>query len=153
MSRTMVEFVHNTKRQHKPICGICAHNPAINTAQNQVIPYCLDGHGTIHTDVPRELSDITFAEKQRIALDSSHMSLIYLKNGTLGSSGHCVSVEQEISELFNTLPRKPGDINLLNVRRSGRSSDTEVYERVSKVHKDKVLEAIYCLVKYNLLYQ
>jgi hypothetical protein len=99
------------------------------------------------------LNDLTFAEKQLIALDSSHMSFIHLKNGTLGSSGQCVSVEQKISELFTTLPRKPGDLNLLNVRRSGRSSDNEVYERVFKVRKDKVLSAPYCLVKYNVLYQ
>jgi hypothetical protein len=81
------------------------------------------------------------------------MSLIHLKNGTLGSMGHCVSVEQKISELCTTLPRKPDDLNLLNVRRSGRSSYIEVYERVFKVRKDKVLVALYCLVKYNILYQ
>jgi hypothetical protein len=81
------------------------------------------------------------------------MSLIHLKNGTLGSRGHCVSVEQKISELFSTLPRKPGDINLLNVRRSGRSSDNEVYDRVFKVLKDKVVAALYWFVKHNVLYQ
>jgi hypothetical protein len=119
MIRIMVEFGHTTKREQKPICGSCAHNPARNTAQNRVIPYWIDRHGTIYTDAPRELNDITFAEKQLIAVASSHMSLINLKNGTLGSMGHCISVEQKISELFTTLPRKPCDLNLLNVRRSG----------------------------------
>jgi hypothetical protein len=108
-----------------------------------VIPYWLDRHGTIHKNVPGELNDLTFAEKQLIALASSHMSLIHLKNGTLGSRGHCVSIEQKISELFTTLPRKPGGLNLLNVRRSGRSSDNDIYERVFKVRKDKVLAALY----------
>jgi hypothetical protein len=61
MSRTMVEFGHTAKRQHKPMCGGCAHNPARNTAQNWVIPYWLDRNEMIHTDVPRELNDITFA--------------------------------------------------------------------------------------------
>jgi hypothetical protein len=102
-------------------------------AQNRVIPYWLDRHGTIHTDVPGELNDITFAENQLIALASGQITLIHLKNGTLGSMGHCVSVEQEISDLFTTLPMKPGDLYLLNVSRSGRSSDNEVYERVLKV--------------------
>jgi hypothetical protein len=118
-----------------------------------VIPYWLDRHGTIHKNVPGELNDLTFAEKQLIALASSHMSLIHLKNVTLGSRGHCVSVEQKISELFTTLPRKPGDLNILNVKRSGRSSDNEVYERVFKVRKYKVLAALYLLVKHNVLYQ
>jgi hypothetical protein len=118
-----------------------------------VIPYWLDRHGTIHTNVPGELNDLTFSEKQLIALASSHMSLIHINNGTLGSRGHCVSVEQKISELFTTLPRKPGDLNLLNVRRLERSSDNEFYERVFKVRKDKVLAALYLLVKHNVLYQ
>jgi hypothetical protein len=112
-----------------------------------VIPYWLDRHGTIHTNVPGELNDLTFAEKKLIAVASSHMPLIHLKKGTLGSRGHCISVEQKILELFTTVPRKPGDLNLLNVRRSGRYSDNEVSERVFKVRKDKVLAAIYWLVK------
>jgi hypothetical protein len=153
MSRTMVEFGHTTKREQKPICGRCAHNPARNTAQNWVIPYWIDRHITIHMDVPRELNDLTFAENQLIALASSHMALIHLKNVTLGSRGHCVSVEHKISELFTTLPRKPCDLNLLNVRRLGRSSDNEVYERIFKVRKDKMLSTLHWLVKYNILYQ
>jgi hypothetical protein len=115
------------------------------------MPYWLDGHGTIYTYVPRELSYLTFAENQLIALASSHMSLIHLKNGTLGSRGHCVSVEQNTSELFTTLPRKPGDLKVLNVRRSGRSSDHEVYENIFKVRKDKMLAALYWLVKHKVL--
>jgi hypothetical protein len=146
ISRTMVEFGHTPKRQHDPICGSCAHNRARDTVQNWVIPYWLDRHGTIHTYLPRELNYITFAEKQLIALASSHMSFIHLNNGALGSRGHCVSVEQKISELFTTLPRKPDDLNLLNVMRSGRSSDNEFYKRVFKVLKYKVLAALYWLV-------
>jgi hypothetical protein len=41
----------------------------------------------------------------------------------------------------------------LNIRRLGRSSDNEVYERVLKARKDKVLAALYWLVKHNDLYQ
>jgi hypothetical protein len=108
-----------------------------------VIPYLLDRHGTIHANVPGELNDLNFAEKQLIALASSHMPLIHLKNGALGSRGHCVSVEQKIAELFTTLPGKPGDLNILNVRTSGRSSYNEVYERVFKIQKYKVLAALY----------
>jgi hypothetical protein len=41
----------------------------------------------------------------------------------------------------------------LNVRRSDRSSDHEVYEKIFKVRKDKLLAALYWLVKHNVLYQ
>jgi hypothetical protein len=37
----------------------------------------------------------------------------------------------------------------LNVRRSCRSSDHEVYEEIFKVRKDKVLAALYWQVKYQ----
>jgi hypothetical protein len=70
MSRTMVEFGHTTKREQKPICGICAQKPTRNTTQNWVIPYWLDRHVTIHTNVPREFNDLTFAEMQLIAFVS-----------------------------------------------------------------------------------
>jgi hypothetical protein len=87
MSRNMVEYGHTTKREHKPICGSCAQNPARNTAQNRVTPYWLDKLGTIHKNVPGELNDLIFSEKQFITLASSHMSLIHLQNGTLVSMG------------------------------------------------------------------
>jgi hypothetical protein len=81
------------------------------------------------------------------------MSLIHLKDGTLGSRGHCVSVEQNISELFLVLPRKPGDLDFLHLIRSGRSSDQAVYERVFKVRRQKVLTALYWIVEHNVLYK
>jgi hypothetical protein len=67
--------------------------------------------------------------------------------------GNYVSVEQKISELFLVLPRKPGDLDFLNVIRSGRSSNQEVYERVFKVRRQKVLAALYWLVEHNVLYK
>jgi hypothetical protein len=100
------------------------------------------------------LSDLTFAEKQLIAVASSHTSLLHLKNGTLGSRGHCVAVEQDILKLFLILPRDPTYLNILNIRRSGRSSDQEVYQNIFKVWKQKVLAALYFLfVGHNVLYQ
>jgi hypothetical protein len=128
MRKTMAEFGHTTQRQQKIVCGICDNIPLRNTAQICVIMYWMDRHETIHTDVPRELSDLTFAEKQLIALATSHMMLINLNNDMVhwGPGGHCVSIEQKISELFTTLPRKPCDLNLLNVRRLDRSSNHDV---------------------------
>jgi hypothetical protein len=81
------------------------------------------------------------------------MPLIHLKNGTLGSRGHCVSVEQKISELFLVLPRKPVDLDFLNVIRSRRSSYQEVYERVFKVRRQKVISTLYWRVEHNVLYK
>jgi hypothetical protein len=92
------------------------------------------------------LSDLTFPEKQLISLASIHVSLIHLNNGTLGSRGHYVSVEHNIYELFTTISRKFVDLNLLDVRRSGRSLDREVYKKISKVQKDNDISALCWIV-------
>jgi hypothetical protein len=153
MKRTIVGLGHSGERQTLPLCDSCADNQIKNTSENRVIPYWIDKYGSQNVDVPQELRDMTFAEKQLIVLASAHISLIHLKNGTLGSRKHCVSVEHNISELFLVLPRKPGDLDILNVIRCGRSSDQEVYERVFKVRRQKVLDALYCLVEHNVLYK
>jgi hypothetical protein len=62
-------------------------------------------------------------------------------------------IEQEIYEMFITFPRESKDLNILDVRRSGRSSDGEVYEMILKLMKDKVLVELYWLVERNVLYQ
>jgi hypothetical protein len=100
MQKTLVELGNTDERHCEPICGSCAYNPKNNTTQNRVIPYWIDRNGSFRTTVPEELDDSTFEEKQLIAVVSSHMSLIHLKNGTLGSRGHCVTIEQHIAKLF-----------------------------------------------------
>jgi hypothetical protein len=85
--KTLLAFGHIDEIQRKTMYGSCANNPKNNTAQNRVIPYWIDRHGSRHTTVPQELSDLTFAEKQLIAVASRHVSLIHLKNDTLGSRG------------------------------------------------------------------
>jgi hypothetical protein len=143
MKRKIVELIHSGERQTMPICDSCVDNQIKNTSENRVIPYWIDKYGPRNFDIPQELRDLAFTDRQIIALASAHMSLIHLKNGTLGSRGNCVSVEQKISELFLVLPRKSGDLDFLNVIRSGRSSYQEVYEIVFKVRIQKVLAALY----------
>jgi hypothetical protein len=150
MKRTIVELGNSRERQTMHIYDSCVDNQIKKTSENRVIPCWIDKYGSRHFDVPQELRYLPFAEKQLIGMASVHMSLIHLKNGTLGSRGHCVSVEQKISELFLVLPRKPGDLDFLNVIHSGRSLDQEVYERVFKVRRQKVLAALYCLL--NTMY-
>jgi hypothetical protein len=89
--KTLVEFGHTNERQHKPIFRGCANNPEKKTAQNRVIPYSMDRHGSRHTTIPGELSDMVFAEKHLIDVAPSHMYLIYLKNGMLGAMGQCLA--------------------------------------------------------------
>jgi hypothetical protein len=153
MKRKVVELGHSGEQQTMPIFDSSADNQIKNTSENRVIPYWIDKYGSQNFDVPKELRDLTFSEKQLISLASPRMPLIHLKNGTLGSRGDYISAEQKISELFLLLPRKPGDFDFLNVIRSGRYSDQEVYERVFKVRRQKALSALYWLVEHNVLYK
>jgi hypothetical protein len=56
-------------------------------------------------------------------------------------------------KLFLILPRDPRDLNIFNVRWSGRSSDQEVYEKIFKVRRNKVLAALYWFVEHTVLFQ
>jgi hypothetical protein len=98
------------------------------------------------------LSGLKFAEKQLIAVASSHMSLIYLKNGTSVSRGHCVAVEQDIAKLFLVLPRHTSDLDFLCVGWYGGSSDQEVYENIFKVYRKKLLASLYWLGHHILTF-
>jgi hypothetical protein len=109
-------------------------------------------HSSYHTTVPGEFCVLTFADKQHIDVASSHMYLIHLKNVTLGARGHCVEVEQEIPTLFRILSIDPKYIIILNVRRSGRSSDQEVYEKIPKVlRKQNILADLCWLMEHKVL--
>jgi hypothetical protein len=67
--------------------------------------------------------------------------------------GHCVIVEKNIAKRFIILPRDPGDLSIFSVRWSGRSSNQEFYENVSRVRRKKVLADLYWLMEHNVLYQ
>jgi hypothetical protein len=84
MKRTFFELGDSGEQQTMPICDSCADNQIKNKSENRAIPYWIDKYGSRNFDVPQELRDLTFAEKQLIALASAHISLIHLKNGTLG---------------------------------------------------------------------
>jgi hypothetical protein len=153
MQKTLVEFGHTNERQRKPICGSCANNPKQNTIQNRVIPYWMYRHGSCHTTVPEQLSGLTFAEKHLIEVASSHMSLIHLKDGTLGSRGGIGWQFNNRLQIFFSTTKASKRPNFFSLRQSGRSSDQEVYEKIFKVRRKKAVVALNWLVEHNVLYQ
>ena len=110
------------------VCTDCYDNLGKYTTDNLVIPYWIDDGGNIRTDVPMELESLKFAEKQLIALAKSHMNLVHLKNGTLGSTGHVVALEQDISEISTELPRLPSDVKIVKIMRKGMNRKQEVFQ-------------------------
>ena len=90
---------------------------------------------------------------QLIGLATSHMNLIHLKNGTLGSTGHVVAIEQNLSEIALMLPRLPSSINIIKLIRKGITKDQDVYQRMFKVRRLVVLTALKWLCRYNYNYR
>jgi hypothetical protein len=135
------------------VCDSCFRDGTKFTTTNKVIPYWVDIDGTIQTKQPKELKNLTLAEKGLIALASPHMTLVHLKNGTLGSRGHVCSVEQRTCEIAYTLPRLPKDVNIVRVARSGRKANQEHELKVFKVRRFVVMAALTWLVKFNCQYR
>ena len=135
------------------LCDACTKNKEKYGIDNYVIPYWIREDGVKHTSIPEELQGLSFAEKQLIALATSHMNLIHMKNGTLGSTGHVVALEQDISNVATILPRLPKDLTIVKVLRKGQTKSQEVFEKMFTVRKREVLAALHWLVKHNELYK
>ena len=135
------------------LCDSCYKNEKKFGLDNNVIPYWIGKDGIRYTTVPQVLQELTFAEKQLIALVTSHMNLIHLKNGTLGSTGHVVALEQDISSVATILPRLPKDVRIVKVLRKSQTKKQEVFEKMFTVRKQVVLDALRWLVQHNQLYK
>jgi len=73
------------------------------TERNEALPIWFEDHGNIRYDVPEELQGLTIAKKCLIQMASPFIPVIHIKNGTLGSRGHCCFFPQQIEELFYIL--------------------------------------------------
>jgi hypothetical protein len=51
------------------------------------------------------------------------------------------------------LPRQPEDINIVKVVRKGMNKHQDVFERMFKVQKQRVLVALKWLIRFNTLYR
>ena len=134
------------------VCDSCFVDGTKFTTTNKVIPYWVDSDGKEQTKQPEELTKLTLAEKSLIALASLHMTVVHLKNGTLGSRGHVCSVEQSVCEVAYTLPRLPKDVKIVKIARSGRKANQKHELSVFNVRRLIVMAALSWLVKYNCLY-
>ena len=122
---------------------------------NYVLPFWFDEKGYKHLTIPEELRDLSFAEQHLIALATNHVNLVYLKNGTLGSTGHVVALVQNISNIvtISFLPRLPESIKIIKILRKGISKEQDVYQKMFCVRRFNTLRALGWLIKYNVLYQ
>ena len=75
--------------------------------------------------MPEELKDLTLVEQQLICRLAPAISLHMLKHGGLAAKGHCVTFPQSIDEPAQIFPRLPEEINIIKVRKKGKSDTSK----------------------------
>jgi hypothetical protein len=68
-------------------------------------------------NAPKELQNLTIAEKLLIQRVSPLVPVIHIRNGILGSRGHIVSFFQDISSIAKVLPRLHSEVQVVKVIR------------------------------------
>ena len=94
--------------------------------------------------VPEDLSEMSNAEKMLIARLAPTLHVHILKHGGIASKGHCIAFPQAVQEPATILPRLPGELDIIRVRRQAKDD----------MHKDfgvrrQRVEGALCWLKNN----
>ena len=138
------------------ICSRCRGESFRNkfTHDNHALPVWVDSEtGQVHYELPRELKDLSIAEKLLIQKISPLVPVIHVKNGVLACRGHCCSFFQDISTICNVFPKLPSEITMVKVIRTSTTKGGDIVDRAFTVNKQKVLSALYWLKKHNHEYR
>ena len=76
------------------------------------------------------------------------MSLYRLPHGQYAYSGHVINLPQDVASFVNSLPRLPGELDVIVVRKEGASDS----HRDFRVRKSVVLVALQWLIINNKYY-
>ena len=117
------------------------------------LPIWFDREGVRQDHVPTELSDLTEGEKLLIQQISPYIPMQHLQKGAYGSKGHVCSFPQAVEEICTILPRLPEHVNAISVVKQFKTKDDSPSSMVFRIRKDKVLQALRWLKKYNKVYK
>ena len=136
------------------VCSRCSSQKTVQlfTHENKALPTWTE-RNRVYYNLPKELKNLTIAEKMLIQRVSPLIPVIHLKNGILGSRGHIVSFFQDLSTICNIFPRLPSEVSIVRVI---RKSTTKAGDDVSKsftVNRMRVLNALRWLKLHNPLYK
>ena len=120
---------------------------------NIMLPTWIDDHGVTQYHVPPELEHLTVAETLLIQRVSPLVPLVHIKNGTLGLKGHVCSFLQEVDDFARRLPRLPSEVKAVKMIRTFKDKSGKDQLKVFIVNKDRVLRALYWLVRYHRDYR
>ena len=136
------------------VCSRCSSQKTVQlfTHENKALPTWTE-RNRVYYNLPKELKNLTIAEKMLIQRVSPLIPVIHLKNGILGSRGHIVSFFQDLSTICNIFPRLPSEVSIVRVI---RKSTTKAGDDVSKsftVNRMRILNALRWLKVHNPLYK
>ena len=116
-------------------------------------PIWFNDQGTPMYEVPEELFQLTEGEKLLIQQVSPYVPLQHLQNGSYGAKGHVCAFPQDIHEICTKLPRLPADVKTVSIVKSYLSEDGESQKISFKIRRQKVINALRWLKKYNTEYK
>jgi hypothetical protein len=127
-----------------------SHNKLMYTHESKALPTWTEkGKNMYH--VPKELSNLSIAEKLLIQRVSPLIPVIHIKNGILGSRGHIVSFFQDITSIVTVLPRLPSEVTIVKVIREGINKEGVSCRNNFQVNRIKVLNTLRWLQKNKVL--
>ncbi len=133
-------------------CTDCKLHAEYDPVTQNLVPYWTDNSGSKRFDVTGELSCLREGEKLLIQMNAVYIPFVHIKNGTLGLKGHVCSFPQDVQDVCTVLPRLPTETKFVKMIRRFKNSDGEFGVKAFSVRKDKVLDALRWLVKYNTIY-
>ena len=162
-------YFDKTFRSDSNICNDChlshkKHGIYKFTAANDMDPFPLDAGATntpavdpscgLRRGYPHWLPKLTVIEEMLIARVHVVMKSYILKNGQYGYRGHCLNVEQDISDIFvaAVLPYKVEELPVWIVRKFGQTGLPHDYKDF-RVRQGAVRRWLLHLRKYSRHYQ
>lgn len=147
--------IEQTTTKTTSICSRCKKkiDRSAYNGDNLMLPIWTNDDGLTQYHIPMELQTLSVAEVLLIQRVSPLVPLVHIKNGTLGIKGHVCSYFQEVNEIATRLPRLPSEVRAVKMIRSYIDKKGENQVRVFMVNRNRVLRALYWLVKYHRDYK
>ena len=139
------------QKNYMYLCRDCKDKKC--SLDDNIFPVWYDINNVAHFDVPNQLSCLCEGEKLLIQQVSVFVPLHHLKFGQIGTQGHVVSFQQDLSSLCKTLPRLPKDTNLIRVIKKFKMNCGEIGTKTFSIRKKVILEALGWLKTYNMEYK
>jgi hypothetical protein len=133
-------------RNNQLICADCRFIKSSNDSAITNLPIWIDKNQIVQYYVPKE------GEKLLIQQVSVYVPLQHLSYGQLGARGHIVSFPQNLLSICRTLPRLPGNVDVVQVIKNFKLNDGAISSKSFCIRKSKVLTALYWLKKFNNQY-